>query len=379
MADTSSPRLVLVMNAKERLSIVRRAVTSCNPLIVGAMISVTPGDPLGKQLVEMLTELEIPHRVFAFARDNGGQMRSDLFAYAERHREQFQATHWLNVDADDELDVRDPAALLASLGDDPVYDFRELDEMAFEWRFPRLFRVGLGWTWRYPLHEVPLCRAAPLDPWTPPPMLAGVTYVRHTDTHSGPERFLVHAGMIESWLKLPGNRHDSRMRYYLGTSYRAAGNLEKALTAFEAHVDIGHACEMTWHSRYSIARCMEALDRHPESVIAAYERAIDARPWRAEPQVHLARFLRTEGLLIATAREHAQRAANLPKPEGDVCFVETDAYAWRAADELAMCFATEGDGDRAAATWRALLASGRLPDDEIDRVATCLAALAVAA
>lgn len=366
------------MNAKESLPIVRRAVTSCKPLIVGAMISVEPGDPLGKELLGMLAEIEIPCHIFAFARDNGGQMRSDLFTYAERHRAQFDATHWLNVDADDELEVRDPAAVLAAIGDAPVYDFPERGEGGLEWRFPRLFRAGLGWTWRYPLHEIPLCRAAPLDPWEPAPLLDGVTYVRHTDTHTGPERFAHHADKIAAWLNLPGNAYDPRMRFYLGISHRAAGDMEKALRAFETHVELGRADEATWYSRYAIALCLETLGRFGDAVIVdAYEKAIALRPFRAEPYVHLSRVLRSAGM-TKHAREIAQAAVVLPVPVGEACFVEGDVYAWRAADELAMCFASAGDGPRAAATWRDLLGSGRLPDGEIERVATCLAALAVA-
>ena len=382
----TEPRIVLVMNAKDRPEIVRRAIESVRPLIVGAIVSVEPGDPLGREILAINASLNLPSRVFAFDRVNGGQMRSDLFTYAERHRAQFGATHWINVDADDEIEITGVDQLAVDAGftwpstifDEPVFNVREVDPLAVEWTFPRIFRAGLGWTWRYPLHEIPLCRAAPLDPYTVPPTMPGLTYIRHTDTHTGPERYARHAEIIEAWLKRPGCAYDPRMRWYLGISYRAAGDLEKAERAFEAHVDLGFECEATWYSRYMIARCREALRRDPETVVAAYERAIAMRSSRAEPMHHLATYLRELGRFGESAA-WAERATQLPRPFGEVCFVEGDVYDWRALDGFAMSALQAGASKEAVAeAWGALLCGGALPPSEVDRVAQNIAAIAVA-
>jgi len=373
-------RPVLVMNARERIDIVERALVSVRGHVDGAFISVTPGDPLGGELVRLLKRLDIPGHVFAFKRGDGGQMRSDLFHYAELHAAQFGTTHWLNVDADDEIQATGGtlAESIDAAGDEPVWEFREVEVASgHEWRFPRVFRAGLGWRWRYPLHEIPFCRAAPLDPYTPPPLLEGFTYIRHTDTHSGPERFAEHARRIEAWQALPGNAYDARMRFYKGVSWHAAGEYARAIDAFGEHIALGLTCESSWYSRYSIGRCLESLD-DTVAAIGAHIDAATMRPTRAEPMVALVRLYRARGDHHA-ALEWSKLAASLRLPVGDACFIERDVYAWVARDELAMCLAAVDLGDAAADVWRSVLACPSLPAEQRQRVVECLAALAIAA
>ena len=145
------------------------------------------------------------------------------------------------------------------------------------------------------------------------------------------------------------------MQYYLGQSWRDAGELERALAAFQVRAGNPAGWDQErWYARYQVACCLERLGRPPAEVAEAYLDAYAAMPSRAEPLVELARLERgRERYEVAVL--YARAARQIPDPGPDALFVDRDAYAWRADDELAIsCYWSgrfeEGAGRRRAGT-----------------------------
>jgi len=119
---------------------------------------------------------------------------------------------------------------------------------------------------------------------------------------------------------------------------------------------------------YQIAESISSAGAPWPDVEGAFLRAWEVRPTRAEPLHAIARRYREErryelGYLFAKS------AADIPLPEGDEIAVSADVYAWRAADEQAVCASWIGKHTEAFTLWRHLLARGDLPDSDRQRIA----------
>ena len=75
---------------------------------------------------------------------------------------------------------------------------------------------------------------------------------------------------------------------------------------------------------------------------------------------------------MASARLFARCAVAIPQPP-DILFVETDVYAWRALDELAVALSWTGAREESVEIMRQLLAGDALPPDHRARVEKNLA------
>jgi len=119
---------------------------------------------------------------------------------------------------------------------------------------------------------------------------------------------------------------------------------------------------------YQIAESMLDAGAPWPDVQAAFLRAWEFRPTRAEPLYAIARRYREEqryelGYLFAT------RAARIPLPDEDAVLIDADIYTWRAADEQAVCASWIGKHAEAFTLWRRLLALPNLPDADRQRIA----------
>ena len=155
---------------------------------------------------------------------------------------------------------------------------------------------------------------------------------------------------------------DPRLQFYLGQSWRDAGEPERALAAFRARIanDAGWDQEQ-WYARFQVAVCLARLGRSPGEVADAYLEAYAARPTRAEPLVDLARTERERGR-FEVALVYARAAAAIERPPSDDLFVDHDTYTWRALDEVAVsCYWTGRYIEGSVAADQALAVR---PDDE---------------
>jgi glycosyltransferase involved in cell wall biosynthesis len=269
-----------------------------------------------------------------------------------------RADYLLFIDAD-ELLAADAGASLRGLAGDAY----SIEARYAELRYDRVSLVStrLPWRWEGVLHEY-LEAGRPVEQ----PRVPGFSIeVRSEGARSrDPRKFEKDAAVLEAALQRePSN---ARYAFYLAQSWRDAGQPAKAREWYEKRATMGGWDEEAWYSLYEIARLTERLGDEHGNVVAAYLRAYEARPRRAEPLVALARYLRLRSEFHG-AYVFARAAAQLPLP-GDRLFVDAEAYGWRRDDELALAGFYSGRAAEAAALWRTLLASSELPPAERPRI-----------
>jgi len=156
------------------------------------------------------------------------------------------------------------------------------------------------------------------------------------------------------------------LRALLDDLRRDAQDLEKAIETYERRFAMGGWEEEVYYSLLQIAVLKERANHPAASVVAAFHRAYEYRPSRAESLVELAaHYRRTQQWPLG---EMTARAASAIPPSEDILFVDAAAYAWRALDELAVAtYYTRRYKDSAELN-RRLLSEGKLPQTERRRV-----------
>lgn len=134
---------------------------------------------------------------------------------------------------------------------------------------------------------------------------------------------------------------DTRSAFYLAMTHLWLGELELALEAFEARLELGGWWEELYESSMRIGGIYEAVaargstppgvDRDLVAARESYARAAELAPHRAEPLCALAELERRRERW-SSSYLHARRARELELPALDRLFVDTTAYTWRAAD-----------------------------------------------
>ena len=216
-------------------------------------------------------------------------------------------------------------------------------------------RLDRPWRWTGAIHEYLDLPGADLGTLTEPRVL-----VRREGARSRYRSYRKDAAVIEAELR--DDPEDPRLQYYLGQSWRDAGEPEKAAAAYRVRAENpGGWDQERWYARFQLAVCLERLGRPHAEVAAAYLDAYAALPDRAEPLVELSRVERQEDR-FEVALLYARAALGIPEPGADALFVDRDAYAWRALDEFAVsCFWTGRYDEGLPAAERALAVR---PDDE---------------
>jgi len=329
--DPAAPSVCLVMLAKERPDVVDRALTSCLPLIDAALVSVEPGDTLGSHVAAWCDAHGLPCRVVEWERSaSGGENRTRLFSEGAAWADETGCGWLLNVDADDELRVREGWTWPA-LDSYDSHAFVVADG-ASRYGVRRLFRATVGysdgrpgvpWTWRYPLHEVAECAGARHGP-----ILPGVAYVKHLDTTRPREHYARQAAMLRAWLA--ENGPDPRMTYYLGQALTDAG---EHAAAFDAYRDRAAMAEGWPDERFvatlRMGHTAMLAGRDPVAHLLAAA-ALD--PTRAEPLTLLAEWHMKQGAW-ALAAMFARAARDLFPPIGAM-HVEQECYESRPREVL---------------------------------------------
>lgn len=297
-------------------------------------------------------------------RHSFGKARTEAFQLAKG-----KADYVLVLDADETIELDHmvyPGSAKANLRADS-YMIRTVDG-TLEYDRMRLLRADLDWRFVGVAHEYPECEAA-----KPDGRLEGIVIRSHADgaRSKDPEKFVKAAEVLADALtKDPKN---ARYAFYLAESYRDAGKPRLAIMAYMKRAAMmGGWDEETWYSLYQIGVLRERCGDAPYAVCAAYLRAFEFRPTRAEPLYQLARYLREKGR-FALAHLYAERASKIERPS-DMLFLDASVYEWKAIDELAICEYWAGECSEAAETNRYLLSSHRsIPSDDIERIKKNLA------
>jgi tetratricopeptide (TPR) repeat protein len=183
------------------------------------------------------------------------------------------------------------------------------------------------------------------------------------NTLSQQEKYSRDAAVLEEALKT--EPENARYAFYLGQSWRDAGQPEKALAAYRRRAAMPGWEEEGWMAQYQAARLLETLGRGAEAV-EAYLGSYQRRPSRAEPLCDLARVHRMKKA-FQVAYLFAKQATSLAKTD-DVLFVDESVYRWRSLDELAIASYWVGRFEESLAASQRLLAEGLFPEDQRERI-----------
>ena len=165
------------------------------------------------------------------------------------------------------------------------------------------------------------------------------------------------------------NFDDTRSVYIWAQSYFDSCDFANARKWYARQIELGgFTDEETYFAMWRLAESMAHLDEPWPDVQDAYLKAWNFRPTRAEPLHAIARRYRTDGRYLL-GRLFAERAAQLPLPEEDIMLSDSTVYAWRAADEQAVCASGIGEHAEAFQLCRKLLTRSDIPEHERRRIA----------
>jgi len=358
--------IVLCMIVKNEAAVIARCLEAVKPL-VSAWVVVDTGSTDGTREIVREVMKDIPGELVDRPWKNFGHNRTEALELARG-----RGDYSLVLDADDVVELA-PGLELPPLDLDSYKVGIRYGAISYD--RVQLLRNDRSWRYEGVIHEHPASDTAKTQG-----KLAGVTYVIHRDgaRAKDPHRFKHDAELLEG--ALVEEPQNTRYAFYLAQSYRDAELFEKALAAYEHRATMGGWIEETFHALLEVARMHERQGHLFQVVHAAYLKAYEARPQRAEPLHDLAKYCRLQSRFVL-ARLYAGVAAEMPRPD-DSLFVSDSVYTWRAKDELAVSAYHSGEPALGRRVLEKLLSDGVVPPQDEprlrDNLEWCLKALAKA-
>ncbi len=162
-------------------------------------------------------------------------------------------------------------------------------------------------------------------------VIVGAHFIDHADGANRPEKFTRDIRLLEKDLETdPDN---GRSWFYLGNTYRDAGQHAEAERCYRKKLTLPTWPEEDWLTQVNVANCMEAQgveDAYIKEALKAY----GMRPQRAEPLHALAKHYRIKGE-NSTAILFAEKGLATPRPD-DKLFVEDWVYDWGFREEYSI-------------------------------------------
>lgn len=186
------------------------------------------------------------------------------------------------------------------------------------------------WRWESPVHEVPVTpNEKTFEILNCVCVLPNKDGARAKDPH----RFLWDAFHFEK--EVVENPEHWRAWFYLGQSYQDAGRIDQAISAY-----LHNAENTNWAEEKAIAYLRIARLHHQregfDKALPFYWKSYAAHPKRAEAIYEIVSHYRKTKMYELGA----QLAPFLLESsyDGDLLFVETEIYNWRARDEASICY-----------------------------------------
>jgi glycosyltransferase involved in cell wall biosynthesis len=358
-----APTLCLNMIVKNEAHVIERCLAAVKPIVSHWVIADT-GSTDGTQDVIRRAMAGVPGELHERPWKDFAHNRTEAIALASG-----KGDYLLVVDADDTIEVAadfSPHSLTLD-----SYELR-IEDHGHIYHRTQIFRNDAGYRYEGALHE-----GLKVPPGRKGARLAGLVYHRIGGgaRSRDPERHARDVQVLENALK--DDPENSRSVFYLAQSLRDAERFDEALPVYERRTTMGGYAEEVWASYLAIALILERQAHEKQgrgnqghgddAVIAAFLRAYEYRPQRAEPLCYLARFLRGKSR-FALAHVMATAAVHIPRPAGEQLWSDEAVYAWRSLDEFAISSYYVGRHEDAIRANRRLLADPALPASERARV-----------
>ncbi len=335
MQAPARQRVCLSMIVKDEAAVIARCLASVRSLIdCWCIVDTGSSDSTCAVIEAAMGDLpgalhRRPWRGFAHNRNEALNLSLTVLAQLHEGARQLADSDYLMViDADETLHL--PAGYVRPELRAAAYDL-ELRFGDTRYARPSLLAVAAGWRYVGVLHEY---LQSPQQ--TQISKLAGPWIeVRPEGARSrNPRKFHDDAALLEA--ALTDEPDNSRYWFYLGQSYRDAGDLPAALRAYRHRAELPGWEEETWYTHLQIALLTERVSgaQDIQQIQSAYDIAYLYRPGRAETLVELARWHRLHGR-YAQALLYARGAVQIP-PTTDRLFVDHSAYSWRGWDEYSI-------------------------------------------
>jgi len=361
----STKTIGLCMIVKDEAKIICRCLTSALPLIDYILVVDTGSNDGTQQIIrDFLVRcgvrgavIDEPWRDFAYNR---------TFAL-RRLREVEDIDYAMIIDADDlvVLDAGyDPRAFKAQMEHD-LYDVRVIHGGISHFR-PHICSNRKDFSYRGVLHEYLEAPPGSLSRLS----AAGFFIRASTDGARGqnPRKYQDDAAVLELALATETDPFlISRYTFYLAQSYRDCGERHRALENYLKRAQLGYWDEEIYVSLLEAGNLMVDLGRPFDEVVAAYDRAYQTVPSRAEALHAASHYCRNHGK-NAEGQEYARRGLDLKPPVGGL-FVKPWIYDYGLLDEFAINAYWAGAYRESLDASLKLLANERLPPSMVQRVA----------
>ena len=228
-----------------------------------------------------------------------------------------RADYILSLDADEVLVKTGETAL-----DAPLYSIAVTpDNEVFNWR-ELLIASSCPATWDGDIHEHLVSIHKPVK-------LEGMHIFHHADgaRANNPEKHKTdRESILTSMAKCDDKAEWERLCFMLGDNYLAEKMFTKAEELYNSMADtMPNGNELVWNAIYRVGILREMRSDEHHRIIAAYKRAIDTRPYRIEPYLALADYLRRKGDK-RWAQEIMQAAMNINDVPPDTYCVDNKLY-----------------------------------------------------
>jgi hypothetical protein len=358
------PTIGLCMIVKDEARVIARCIESARRLIDFVLI-VDTGSTDGTQdaIRACLRETGLPGEVIDEPWQDFATNRSSALTRLRAHK---NIDYALINDADDQIifdEEFDAAAFKARMTTD-LYDV-EIRHGNIKYHRPQILRNRLPFCYRGVLHE--FVQSPPGGHSRETAIGFHVRYGGDGARSQDPQKFVRDAALLERALETEQDAFlIARYTFYLGQSYRDAGEPERALAAYLRRPALGFWDQEIFVSLLNAARLKEQLGHPEQEVLDAYRRASDAVPARAEALHGASRFCRHKSR-YQEGTHLARQGLARPLPPG--LFVEPWIYEHGLLDELAVnAYWAERYAESLEACER-LLRNDHLPADLRARVA----------
>jgi len=358
----SESRICLNMIVKDEAPVIARVLESvCHAIGYFVIVDTGSRDDTPQRIIDLMQTHGIPGEVHRREWVNFGHNRQQALELALA----VKRCDWaLFIDADDELAAADPDWWRQL---DPGVSYQMFKHSGdCRYRLPNLVWLrGPAWRWHGVVHEYLAAESqVDLQPLDSAWIVMHVGEGARSRGVSQEQKFLRDAALLER--SLADNPDNERDRFYLAQSYRDAGHYQKAYDNYARRMEMGGWAEEVYTAACEKAAMAVRLGHGHDAVLSAHLAAYALRPSRAEALWQLAAYCR-EHERFAEGYLFAKVGKEIPRPD-DILFVRSDVYEWRLLDEFAVCAYWIGQYAESAAAGRRLLAEGRFPPHERERL-----------